>query len=192
MAKYGYARVSTREKDLDLQVQALQSAGCGEIFSDVVSGGTHPRRRPGFMAMVEKLQAGDKVAVYGFDRLSRETVDVLIVIDDLKNGGVDFVSISQGFDTSDTSGKAGVEVIALFAQFEREMVSQRIKHAHKASGRTAGRKPKVTAYKLGSIREMRSKGIPTHQIAKEIGLGLTTVKRYVRQLKDEGILPPAE
>ncbi|WP_181147669.1 recombinase family protein [Ensifer aridi] len=191
MAKYGYARVSTLEQSLDLQIQALQSAGCDEIFSDVVSGGTHPRRRPGFSAMIEKLQAGDTVAVYGFDRLSRETGDVLIVINDLHKAGIQFVSITQGLDTSTSLGEAGLSVIAIFAQFERDMISQRVKDAQKASGRAAGRKPKVTPYKLGSIRELRNKGIPTHQIAKETGLGLTTVKRYVRQLKDEGSITPA-
>lgn len=140
---FGYARVSTFEQNLDLQIDALRSAGCAEIFTDKVSGSRS--ERPGLTKCLLKLKAGDTLLVWRLDRLGRSMPHLVSVVTELKNKGIGFRSIQDGaINTTTASGELIFNIFASLAQFERELIRERTNAGLKsarARGMVGGRRP---------------------------------------------------
>lgn len=158
---FGYARVSTKLQDLQMQIDALNKAECEKIFTDKLSGKNI--NRPGLQECLSSLKKGDRLVVYKLDRLGRSVVDLHHIVGSFKDKGIEFKSLGEMIDTSNAVGEAMFGMIAVFAQFERKMISSRTKDGMQAAiaqGRKMGPKfkqgpvSKRTLYrrkKIGSL-----------------------------------------
>ena len=139
----GYARVSTGEQELALQLDALKEEGCEDrwIFTDKASGGT--TERPGLTACLSLLERGDVLLVWRLDRLGRSVAHLVDLVEQLRRRGVGFRSLCDGaIDTTSASGELIFNVFAALAQFERRLIQERTKAgllAARARGRVGGR-----------------------------------------------------
>ena len=144
----GYARVSTLEQELHLQLDALKAAGCKKqhIFTDQASGSK--AERPGLCACLKELKAGDTLIVWRLDRLGRSLRNLIDIVEQLKSRGVGFRSLNDGgIDTTTASGEMIFNIFATLAQFERRLIQERTQAgltAARARGRQGGR-PKTPA-----------------------------------------------
>ena len=142
MAKIGYARVSTKDQNLDLQIEELKKAGCMKIFSEKKSG---KRERPELEAALDYLRPEDTFVVYKFDRIGRSLKDLLSRVSSLHERGIKIISIKDNIDTSSTSGKLMMHIFASLAEFERDLIVERTTAGRKAAmakGKKMGR-PKI-------------------------------------------------
>ena len=122
--KIGYARVSTQDQNLDLQLRALKKAGCRKIFQEKVSGAT--RARPELQRMLEHLREGDVLVVWKLDRLARSTRHLLETMEVIREAGARFQSLSEPWaDTTTHAGKMIMTVFAGIAEFERDLIRER-------------------------------------------------------------------
>lgn len=122
--KIGYARCSTKQQDLQLQIDALEKYGCDKIFKDQGISGT-TRNRPELNKCLSELKCGDTLVLYKLDRLFRSTVHFAQVAVELKNKGIGLVSITQAFDTNSSTGRLMMNILSSFSEFERDMISER-------------------------------------------------------------------
>ena len=139
--KIGYVRVSDADQSEALQVDALTKAGCMKLFHDHgISGAkTH---RPGLQAMLDHLSEGDTLTVWKLDRLGRSTIHLLSILEELQARGIHFHALTQGIDTSTAVGRMIFGQLAVFAEYERSLISERTKAgmiAAKARGVHVGR-----------------------------------------------------
>jgi len=123
LREIGYARVSTDDQDCALQVAALRGVGCEFIFTENMSG--TKKSRPALDAMLAMLQDGDRVNVWKVDRLGRSTVNSLLFVQELIERKVSFRSITQNFDTSTPTGMLMLQMLLIFAEFERNTIVER-------------------------------------------------------------------
>lgn len=121
----GYARVSTEDQDLGLQIAALKAAGCERIYEDKKSGKNLDR--PGWKRCRRDLRAGDTLVIWKLDRLGRSALDLINLLDEFRREGIDFVCTTQGFDTRTPIGNFTFQMFAAFAELERSMISERTK-----------------------------------------------------------------
>lgn len=145
MPLYGYARVSTDDQDLALQLDALKQAGCADehLFTDKISGAK--TERPGLDACVKALQAGDTLLVWRLDRLGRSMPHLVTLVQQLRERSIGFRSLCDGaIDTTTASGELVFNIFSALAQFERRLIQERTRaglKAARARGKTGGRKP---------------------------------------------------
>ena len=187
-----YYRVSTRDQNPDLQVDELrQYAGKRQFdivgeFVDQASG--TDRQRPQLeelMAVVRKRQT-DVVLVWAFDRFARSTSHLVNTLEELQGLGVDFISYTQQLDTSNGTGKLVFTVLAGIAEFEREMLRERVRAgmaAAKKRGKHVGRKP-ISDRKVKRVRELRGQGLSFRNIAKQVGVSVGTAAGYCKSERD--------
>lgn len=183
MAVIGYARVSTTDQNMALQLDALRKAGVERVFRDQgVSGSTSAR--PGLDACLDHLREGDVLTVWKLDRLGRNTRHVLTVVDDLISRGIGFRSLTEGLHTEGAMGKAMLTIMAAFAQLERDTMIERTRAglaAAAANGRKGGRPRKVDDADAAKARQLKEKGIAAIDIAKMLGVSRATVYRYLSE-----------
>jgi DNA invertase Pin-like site-specific DNA recombinase len=181
VAAIGYARVSTADQNMALQLNALRDAGVDEVFRDEgVSDST--TARPGLDLCLNYLREGDVLTVWKLDRLGRNTQHVLSVVDDLMSRGIGFRSLTEGLHTEGAMGKAMLTIMAAFATLERDTMIERTRAglaAAAANGRKGGRPRKVDDAAAAKARSMRDKGINATDIAKMLGVSRATVYRYL-------------
>ncbi|MBT2513136.1 recombinase family protein [Arthrobacter sp. ISL-30] len=178
--RIGYARVSTRDQNLDLQRDALRAAGCDRIFEDTMSG--TKARRPGLAKALEALREGDTLIVWKLDRLGRSLKDLLDFAGGLNERGIGFVSPTDSIDTTTASGRFFFNVMASLAQMERELMVERTQaglRAAREQGRVGGRKRVVTEAKIRSARKLLSQGTPPKEVATSLGISVPTLYRWV-------------
>lgn len=132
--KIGYARVSTEDQNLDLQISALNGAGCSRLFSDHGISGSE-FSRPGLRCALEALSAGDTLVVWRLDRLGRTLRKLVELVDELGARKVDFFSLTECINTTSSGGVLIFHVMAALAQFERSLISERTR-----AGMAAARK----------------------------------------------------
>ncbi|RDV11913.1 recombinase family protein [Pontibacter diazotrophicus] len=135
--KIGYARVSTQDQKLELQLDALTQHGCGQIFREKKSGKS--KERPELEKMISQLRSGDTVVVWKLDRLGRSLRDLIDLVSEFKERGVEFVSLQDGINTATPTGRFTFNIFASLAEFEREIIRERTK-AGLDSAKTRGRK----------------------------------------------------
>ncbi len=156
VAKIGYGRVSKRDQNPDAQHGALTKASCVKVFIDEgVSGKL--AKRPEVDAALEFLREGDTLVITKLDRLGRSLKNLIELAGDLKKRGVDLLVIDQNIDTTTPAGKLFFHIVGAFAQFERDMISERTRdglEAARARGRTGGRKPKLSDKQADHARRL--------------------------------------
>jgi hypothetical protein len=141
----GYARVSTKDQNLDGQYDALKGAGAERIFADTMSGSA--RARPELDRLLSELRSGDVVVVTKYDRLARSLKDLLEIVDLIQARGAGFRSLGEDIDTTSPAGRLVFHVFASIAQFERERIVERTKEglaAARKRGRVGGRPPALS------------------------------------------------
>jgi DNA invertase Pin-like site-specific DNA recombinase len=183
MANIGYARVSTADQNMALQLDALREAGADRVFRDQgVSGSA--ASRPHLDACLDHLREGDVLTVWKLDRLGRNTQHVLAVVEELTSRGIGFRSLTEGLHTEGPMGKAMLTIMAAFAQLERDTMIERTRAglaAAAANGRKGGRPRKVDDANVTKARSLRNKGITARDIAKMLGVSRATVYRYLAE-----------
>jgi len=181
----GYARVSTNEQELNLQLDALQAAGCDPslIFTDKISGAKAVR--PGLTLCIKELKEGDTLLVWRLDRLGRSIHHLIDIVEGLKAKGVSFRSIKDGaIDTTTASGELVFNIFSSLAQFERRLIQERTKAglaSARARGRLGGRKPIASNdQKVQMAKKMSSnKSISIGEICNTLKISRATYYRYL-------------
>lgn len=187
----GYARVSTNEQDLFLQLDALKQAGCERIFTDKASG--IDANRPGMEQMLSHLRSGDSLVVWKLDRLGRTVKGLVNMVTELETKGIQFRSLTDGIDTTTGAGRFFFHVMAAMAQMERELITERTRAglaAAKARGRLGGRKPKMTVAKVNAARKLLLSGTKPREVAENLGISIPTLYRWLpaaSQIRDSNI-----
>lgn len=186
--KIGYARVSTDEQRLDLQVNALKSVGCGKIFIDQGFSGVI-MARPGLERALKHAKTGSTLVVWRLDRLGRSLSGLVRMIENLGNRGVDFASLTEAIDTTHSSGRLLFHIMAAMAEFERSLISERTRagmQAARSKGVHLGRPKALSDAQILVIQSrIASADANLGQLASEFGVSLRTLKRLCRQLSRE-------
>ena len=183
--KIGYARISTKDQNLELQIDALKKAGCELIFTEIASGTKVDRVELG--KLLSQVRVGDVVVVYKLDRLGRSLKHLLEVIAQLGKMDVAIQSICDAIDTTTAQGRLFFNIAGSFAEFERDLIRERT-HAGLAAARARGRKG---GRRQGMSKEAQQKAIlaetyykegkmGVNQIALEIGVSKMTLYKYLR------------
>lgn len=176
MPTYGYARVSTADQDTSLQVERLKAAGCEVIRAEKVTA-TKREGRTELDTLLTFLRPGDTLMVTRVDRLARSIGDLQDIVRELRAKGVDLKATDQSVDTSTAAGKAFLDMLGVFAEFEtnlrRERQMEGIAKA-KARGVYKGRKPSVDR---AEVQRLRGEGLGAAAIAKRLGIGRASVYR---------------
>ncbi len=177
--KVGYARVSTIEQNLDLQLQALKKAGCQKIYREKVSGAT--RQRPEFQRMLDQIRGGDVIVVWKLDRLARSTRDLLETTETIREAGAKFQSISEPWaDTTTHAGKMIMTVFAGIAEFERDLIRERTgagREAAKKRGVQFGRPRKLNPEQAQLVRRLLDEGESVRDLAETFDVHIATIYR---------------
>lgn len=176
----GYARVSTQDQNLDLQTEALTRAGCEKIYEDKISGVR--AERPGLTRALEMLREGDTLVVWKLDRLGRSVKQLVDMVGELHKRGIQFKSVTDAIDTGTPAGRFFFHVMASLAEMERELIIERTRaglDAAKQLGRKGGRKPKMTSSKIESAKKLLASGIPPRDVAKDLGVSVPTLYRWL-------------
>ncbi|WP_346995777.1 recombinase family protein [Dietzia sp. SLG310A2-38A2] len=186
MRHLGYTRVSTASQDAQLQLDALVDSGVQkrDVFSDVTSGSRAAIERPGMKRLMDYVEPGDTVVVWRIDRLGRSLIDVLNTVNLLRDKGVKIRSLSDGIDPETTSGRLMLGMLATLAEYERELITERVNAgiaAARQSGTRFGRPPvdpAVIAEKLDIAQSARRKGRTAAEAASLVGWSRATLYRH--------------
>ena len=174
----GYARVSTDDQKLDLQLDALRGVGCEKLHTDHVSGTS--KLKPGLEEALAYLRSGDTLVVWKLDRLGRTVKGLVDMVQALQEKGIQFRSITDGIDTSTSAGRFFFHVMAALAQMERELVHERTMaglKAARARGRLGGRKPKMDDSRRKSAKHLLDSGMGPKEVAANLGVSRATLYR---------------
>ena len=193
----GYARTSTKEQHLDLQLDALRAAGVKEryLYTDQASGAR--KDRPGFLQCLHELREGDSLAVWRLDRLARSLRHCIEVLDELTARQVHLVVLEGPFAHTSpltSEGKLLYAIFAALAEFERDLIRDRVVAglaAARTRGRKGGRRPKLSPEQQRLAVEMAQGGIGVTRIAKALGCARQTIYNTLAQ-RSEGIEQPAQ
>jgi DNA invertase Pin-like site-specific DNA recombinase len=178
---YGYCRVSSSSQDLTIQEEALAAVGCEVIRSEKVSG-TSIQGRDELNNLLEFLRKDDVLVVTRIDRLARSVADLQNIVVLLKGKGVALRATEQPIDTSTAAGKAFLDMLSVFAEFETNLRKERQMEGiakAKANGIYKGRKPSIDVQK---VQELKDSGMGASAIAKELGIGRASVYRVLKDL----------
>ena len=194
--KIGYARVSTTDQNLDLQMDALKSAGCEKIFSDRGVSGAKAER-PGLDKALDQIRESDILVIWKLDRLGRSLSHLLSIIEDLKQKGADFASVQDGFDTSTASGKMVFSVIGAMAEYERNLTRERTMAglaSARARGRKGGRPKQLDEGQVRVAIALAEAGeLMINEICKQVGCSRSTYYRQVApRLKAPAVTEPLQ
>ena len=149
--KIGYARISTKDQSFDLQVDALESAGCEQIYQEVVSGAKSERKA--LDKLLHDIRRGDVLVVWKLDRLGRSLRHLVDLVNDLVSKGVGLQSLNDPIDTTTSQGRLIFNLFACLAEFERDLLMERTQ---------AGLKAARGAWSQGGPAEGHSQGFPAH------------------------------
>ena len=178
----GYARVSTGDQSLALQMDALETAGCERIFSDQVSEIVNTR--PNLNQALNVARPGDILVVWRLDRLSRSLRYLIETVTVLESRGVQLKSLHESIDTASSSGKLIFHLFGTLAEFERNLIKERTLaglQAARARGRKGGRPPSLDAEKRKlAVKLYNDKNYSVNQVCQVMGISKPTLYKYVR------------
>lgn len=176
----GYARVSTQDQSLDTQINALRLANCDIIYEEKVSS---IKQRPELERALNSLNKGDVLVIYKLDRIGRSLDDIVTIHNRLKLLSVELVSINDHIDTTTTMGKAMFGMTAVFAELERNMLSDRTKAALqtlKDNGVKLGRPDYLDIGKVKEAKKLRKQKYKTGVICDKLNISKATLFRYLK------------
>jgi DNA invertase Pin-like site-specific DNA recombinase len=176
MGAVGYARVSTTDQDLALQLDALHGAGCTKVFQDQASGARADR--PGLRAALDYVREGDVLVTWKLDRLGRSLPHLIETVAALERRGVGFRSLTEAIDTTTPGGRLVFHLFAALGQFERDLIQERTRAgiaAAAARGRRGGRRSVVTDEKLKRAQDFMAKGLTVRETALRLKVGKTAL-----------------
>ena len=184
MAKLGYARVSTSQQSLDIQIKQLISNGVelhpDFLFTDKASGKND--KRTGLQAMLMKSRQGDEIIVTRLDRLGRNTADMINIIADLDKRGITVTFITEGISTKGSMGKMVVTILSAVAESERTRILERTKEGREMAieaGVKMGRKPSITDETKQEVLRLIKDGIPKTTIAKNLKISRGSIYKIL-------------
>ncbi|WP_175891631.1 recombinase family protein [Burkholderia cepacia] len=179
--KIGYARVSTEDQSLELQLQALREAGCDQLFTDHGTSGAN-FSRPGLDLAMSTLKAGDTLIVWRLDRLGRSLGKLVDLVQHLGNRRIQFTSLNEAINTQSPGGTLVFHLMAAMAEFERSLISERTRAglaARRAQGVPLGRKPALSpTQRLEAIKQMQTR--PISDVAAQFNVHPRTLARLHR------------
>lgn len=183
--KIGYARVSTQEQELALQLDALEKVGCGKVFQEKMTG--TKKDRPQLQKMLEHLRDGDVVVVWKLDRLARSLQDLVSLVNLINEKGASLQSLNDQIDTSSAQGKFTFHIFAALAEFERDIISERTKAglaAARARGRVGGRPKglsKEAQHKAMIAERLYTENeLSVREICEQLSISKSTLYNYLR------------
>lgn len=186
MASVGYARVSTKDQTVRMQVDALTAAGIDRVVEEVASGGK--RDRPQLAGLLKYIGEGDVLVVYKTDRLARSLRHLLEIAETLEKRGAHLRSLTEPIDTTSPMGRFTFSLLGALGQLERELIQERTKAgvaAARRKGKVGGRKkamgPAAVARAMDLARD--NPGWTMRQVADSLGVGLSTLYRYCPGLR---------
>lgn len=172
----GYVRVSTNDQNTALQRNALECAGCELIFEDKISGRTSDR--PGLKRVLKTLGEGDTLVVWKLDRLGRSMRHLVVLVEELRERGINFRSLTDSIDTSTPMGRFFFHVMGALAEMERELIVERTRAglaAARAEGRIGGRRPKFSQGEWAQMGRLIKGGMDRKQVAIIFDAGISTL-----------------
>ena len=177
--KVGYARVSSVDQNLEVQLDALKSFGCEKIYKEKVSG-TSTQGRDELKECLEYVREGDELVITRIDRLARSVLDLQLIVKDLNEKGVNLSATEQPISTKDATSKYFLDMLSVFAELETNLRKDRQMEGvakAKEKGVYKGRKSSIDADK---IRELKESGLGASAIAKEMGIHRDSVYRVLK------------
>jgi DNA invertase Pin-like site-specific DNA recombinase len=185
----GYARVSTGDQNLDLQLDSLKAAGCDKLFTDKLSGSKDDR--PGLGEALGFVRSGDTLVVWRLDRLGRSLSHLIDVTTGLETRGIGFKSLQEGIDTTTSGGKLVFHIFGALAEFERSLIRERTYaglKAARARGRSGGRPKALSEQQLKmAVRMLAAPDVSVQQVAEHFGVARSTLYRLLGTVPDEGV-----
>ncbi len=181
--KIGYARISTKDQKLDLQIDALKLADCEKIFTDVASGAKSTR--PGLDEALNFARKKDVIVVWKLDRLGRSLKHLIQTVNELSDREVGFESLEENLDTTTAGGKLLFHIFGALAEFERELIRERTNaglKAARARGRNGGRPKSLSESDEKMVKKlMDDKTISIKDICNQFGISRSTLYKYFPQ-----------
>jgi DNA invertase Pin-like site-specific DNA recombinase len=179
--KIGYARVSTEDQSLDLQIFALRRAGCDRIFTDYgVSG--KMMNRPGLNDALKSLKTGGTLVVWRLDRLGRSLPSLITLVENLGRRHIEFHSLTENIDTTSSGGKLLFHIMGALAEFERSLISERTRagmEAARLKGKHLGRRPALSTEDISNARLELERGKTHEALAALFGVSTRTLRRHL-------------
>jgi len=176
LANVGYARVSTQDQNLSLQLDALAAAGCKKVFEDRASGAG--AGRTGLQAALDYVRDGEVLVVWKLDRLGRSLPHLIETVTELAKRGVGFRSLTEAINTTTPGGRLVFHIFGALGQFERDLIQERTcagLAAAAARGRKGGRKPAINEDNLRRVRAHLAKGLTVREAATRVEVGKTAL-----------------
>lgn len=176
----GYARVSREDQNLELQLQALNAAGCERVFSDKRSGAQKARK--GLQEALSHLRTGDTLVIWKLDRLGRTVKQLVDLAEDLESKKINFKSLKDNIDTTTSAGRFFFHLMCSLAQMERELIVERTKAGLQAArklGRVGGRRRVMTDSKIQSAKRLLKSGMLPRDVADDLGVSMATLYRWI-------------
>ena len=178
----GYARVSTEDQNMDLQIQALKRLGCDKVFTDHGISGSCTSR-PGLDRAMTRLKPGDKLVVWRLDRLGRSLTHLVRLLESLGRREILFESLTEHIDTSSSGGRLLFHMMAALAEFERALISERTRAgmaAARSNGKHLGRRPLLSPEQAEQARHLLDSGKRSvRELAFELGVHPRTLTRML-------------
>ena len=177
--KVGYARVSSVDQNLDVQLETLKSFGCEKIYQEKVSG-TSTQGRDELKECIEFVREGDELVITRIDRLARSVLDLQLIVKELSDKGVNLSATEQPISTKDATSKCFLDMLGVFAELETNLRKERQNEGilrAKQKGVYKGRKSSIDA---GKIKELKESGLGATAIAKQLGIHRDSVYRVLK------------
>ena len=184
--RIGYARVSTREQNLDSQLDLLRQAGCAKIITDKISGASTDR--PGWNELIAYIRPGDTIVVTELSRMSRSLLHFLSTVQDLQEKGIQVQSLRENIDPTTATGKAFMGFMGVIHELERDLKAERAaagRASAKSRGKSGGR-PRTGKELLEQARvlyEHTDKN--ANEVCKQVGVGRRTFFAYLSEIKGQ-------
>jgi DNA invertase Pin-like site-specific DNA recombinase len=180
--KIGYARVSTKDQSLDLQLDALREAGCKKFFSDVASGAK--AERVGLDKAIDQLRKSDVLVVWRLDRLGRSLSHLIALVNELQDADIGFKSLHENIDTTSNTGKLIFHIFGALSEFERDLIRERTKaglRAARARGKLGGRPKSLNISKIKRAKRLYAdETLSIAEICSTLGVSKATLYRYLK------------
>lgn len=186
--RIGYARVSTHDQNIEMQLKALEGAGCERTFTDHGLSGAS-RTRPGLTQAIDCLSAGDTLVIWRLDRLGRSLSHLIEVVAEMGQREIGLYSITESIDTGSAGGLLIFHIMGALAEFERALISERTKAgmwAARARGSAIGRPVKLMPDEIDAALEAMERGVSLAAAARHLGVSRSTLYRRVRRVAGGG------